>query len=225
MKTDEAYYFKSHSSQLGPYSYEDLQELFRKRVIDVNTPIRKIGGFDWCPLQKCQELFPFRTPQLTSPDKKASRHSLIEFLTNFGFFHLEPIKFEEFVMKIFEAFGVKGKLTPVTGDEGIDIELTFPDGKKAIAQCKRYNNDQSVGAKDVRELLGTMTHSNSTYGFFVTTSTFTDQAKSFVEGKTLFLIDGIKLKRLFLLACEAESNQIAIKYPLRAITTLSTYLA
>lgn len=189
------YYYREASGlgDKGPFSFEELRELYQEKVINEHSLIRKIDGFDWRPLEECQEIFLFR-------------ERLIEYLSNFGFLHLEPAKFEEFVLKIFEALGLKGKLTPVTGDDGIDIELTSTDGKKAIAQCKRYNNDQTIGVRDVRELIGAMVHSNSAYGFFVTTSTYTDQAKEFAKGKKLLLIDGTKLRKLFLLAVDAERD-------------------
>ena len=222
METDnELYYFKDTLGQKGPFSLQELQSLYKDQTIVEYTLIRKIRGFDWCPLEKCQEIFPFNANQFLLSDKITSRCSLIEYLSDFGFLHLEPTKFEEFVMKIFNALGLKGKLTPVTGDNGIDIELALPHSEKAIAQCKRYNNDQTVGVRDVRELLGAMVHSNSIYGFFVTTSTFTDQAKGFAMGKNLFLIDGIKLRRLFLSASEAEMSERTIKDPIKLITDVT----
>jgi hypothetical protein len=221
VKADNEFYnYRKKERQYGPYSLQEIQTLYRNQTISGRTLIRKIGGFDWCPLEECQEIFPFNSSQFSLPERETPRCSLIEYLSNFGFLHLEPTKFEEFVMKIFEALGLKGKLTPVTGDDGIDIELTLPNGKKAIVQCKRYNNDQTIGVKDLRELLWAMVHSNSAYGFFVTTSTFTDQAEGFVMGKNLFLIDGMKLKKLFLLATEAEMDNRIIKNPISLITDL-----
>lgn len=208
------YYYREAAGLIdkGPFSFQDLRELYQENIINNQSLVRKIDGFDWRPLEDCQEFVLYR-------------ERLIEYLSRFGFLHLDPVKFEEFVLKIFEALGLKGKLTPVTGDDGIDIELTSPDGKRAIAQCKRYNYDQTVGVKDVRELLGAMVHSSSVYGFFVTTSTYSEQAKDFANGKKLLLIDGAKLRKLFLLAIDTEGDSSIIDTrSLDPITRIATFV-
>lgn len=199
------YYIREVAGDKGPFSIQELRDLYKSGYINEESLIREIGGFDWRPLEQCREFPPFRE-DIGGQSSALRPLNLIEYLSDFGFQHLDPVKFEEFVMKIFEAFGLAGKLTPVTGDDGIDIELFSTDGKKAIAQCKRYNADQTIGVRDIRELLGAMVHSNSAHGFFVTTSTFTDQAKDFAKGKNLLLVDGPKLKKLFLLAVDAERD-------------------
>jgi len=65
-------------------------------------------------------------------------------------------------------------LTPKTGDHGVDIKLESPSGSICVVQCKRYNRDQAVSAKELREFLGAMTFAKATLGFFITTSYFTE---------------------------------------------------
>jgi len=196
------YYYRKPSGDRGPFSVQELEELYQKGSIDEHSLIRKINEYDWCSLTECRDIFPF----MEKENQDVSRGGLVEYLSNFGFLHLDPTQFEEFVMRIFEALGLKGNLTPVTGDGGIDIELISPHGKKAIAQCKRYNSEQTIGVRDVRELLGAMVHSNSSYGFFVTTSTYTEQAIDLSKGKPLVLIDGSQFKKLFLMAVDSERD-------------------
>lgn len=133
--------------------------------------------------------------------------SLISFFTEFGFNHVDPLKFEELMLKVFQALGFDGKLTPPSGDDGIDIILTDLKGIKVIAQCKRFAEQQNINPKDVREFLGSIVHAEAKYGFFITTTTFSDQAKSFCEEKNIILIDGPKLIKLFLLAVQVEINK------------------
>jgi HJR/Mrr/RecB family endonuclease len=99
---------------------------------------------------------------------KGQIHSflLISYLTEFGFNHLDPLKFEELILNIFQVCGFKGELTPVSGDEGIDIQLVDPTGIKGIVQCKRYADDQPISPKDVREFLGSMVHAGAEYVIF-----------------------------------------------------------
>jgi restriction endonuclease Mrr len=148
---------------------------------------------------------------------------LIKYLIDFGFNHLEPLKFEELTLKVFEAFDFKGELTPTSGDEGIDILLTDPKGTKVIVQCKRYSEDQNISPKEVREFLGSMVHANAAYGYFITTTSFSEQAKEFIKDKNIYLIDRVRLKQLFLLAVKAEVDSSAFyefeKDPRKLIST------
>jgi HJR/Mrr/RecB family endonuclease len=144
-------------------------------------------------------------PTTSNVKKEIESHLfLVRYLIDFGFNHLEPLQFEELTLKVFEAMGFKGELTPITGDNGIDIVLTDPKGIKGVVQCKRYAEDQSISPKEVREFLGSMIHAKAEYGYFTTTTSFSEQAKEFSKGKTIFLIDRTKLKQLFLLAVQAE---------------------
>lgn len=111
--------------------------------------------------------------------------------------YMDPIQFENFVFSIFEVFGFKGELTPNNGDEGIDLIL-YEFGSVIIVQCKRFNNDLKVGSKELRDFLGAMFHTDAIHGYFITTSSFTDQAKSYcVSHKNITLIDFERLERMF----------------------------
>lgn len=153
---------------------------------------------------------------------------LISYLTEFSFNHLDPLKFEKLISKIFEICGFKVELTPISGDEGIDILLVDPTGLKGIVQCKRYVKDQIISPKDVREFLGSMVHAGAEYGYFTTTTTFSDQAKEFSKSKNIYLIDGTKLKQLFLLAVQVEADYYTFvdlkKNPRKLISDKLTFL-
>lgn len=118
-------------------------------------------------------------------------------LIDASFTHLKPTDFEAFVLEIFEALNFSGSLTPTTGDRGIDILLDSTAGPIAI-QCKKYDDNATIGAKELREFLGALVHFKAVHGFFVTTSSFTSQAKDFSnEHNNITLIDGECLKKLF----------------------------
>ena len=131
-------------------------------------------------------------------------NSIINFLLSFGFNHIEPLKFEELILNVFKKFGFTGNLTPVTGDDGIDIFLYDANGLKGIAQCKRYAENQNISAKDIREFLGSMIHVNAQFGYFITTTSFSEQAREFSKGKQFYLIDGVRLKQIVLHAIAIE---------------------
>lgn len=131
------------------------------------------------------------TPDMSEP---------LQFLVQAGFNHLKAVDFETFVLRIFESFGFLGSLTPATGDEGIDV-LLQDHRATIVAQCKRYDDESKIGAKELREFLGAMTHAKAIHGYYVTTSSFSDQARFFAKDHDeITLIDGDQLKRLFLFA-------------------------
>jgi restriction endonuclease Mrr len=82
-----------------------------------------------------------------------------------------------------------------TGDLGIDIFATDPNGERVGIQCKRYAPDRLVPAPDVRLLYGDMTHAE-VRGVFVTTSGYTADARSYADSHGINLIDGRRLAQL-----------------------------
>jgi hypothetical protein len=135
-------------------------------------------------------------------------NSIAALAIDFGFQGLEPTRFEELVLRVFETFGFIGELTPVTGVEGIDILLVDPTGEAAVVQCKRYAESHSIAPQDVRALLGSMVHANASYAYFVTTSKFSIQSVRFCEGKPIFLIDRSRFRRLLLFALALDLEQV-----------------
>ncbi len=107
---------------------------------------------------------------------------------------LSPETFEEFVAELFEALGYTVEQTGGTGDEGADLRLRRKD-LLAIVQCK-YHKRSVVGSPELQKFLGTIHHTRSHKGFFVTTSTFSLAAEKFVADHPIELIDGPRLVEL-----------------------------
>jgi restriction system protein len=76
-------------------------------------------------------------------------------------------------------------------DEGIDLVLTKRD-EYYLARCKRWRA-VTVGVKTVRELCGVMAARHAAGGFVVTSGSFSAEAKKFVEGREIELINGEQL--------------------------------
>src|SRR5262249_2302917 len=83
---------------------------------------------------------------------------------------LSPETFEEFVAELFESLGYDVEQTGGTGDLGADLRL-HRDDLRAIVQCK-YHKGGVVGSPELQKFLGTIHHTHSHKGFFVTTSSF-----------------------------------------------------
>lgn len=108
---------------------------------------------------------------------------------------LTPESFEEFVAELFEALGYEVEQVGGSGDEGADLRLRRGDGLLAVVQCK-YHKKGVVGSPVLQKFLGTIHHTLSHKGFFVTTSTFSLSAEKFAAEHPIELVDGPRLIEL-----------------------------
>jgi restriction system protein len=104
---------------------------------------------------------------------------------------LDPEAFEEFVAELFEALGYDVEIVGGSGDEGADVLLRRRDWLVAVVQCKFHKG--VVGSPMLQKFLGTIHHTKSHKGFFVTTSTFSLAAEKFAAENPIELIDGARL--------------------------------
>ncbi|MFO0908718.1 MAG: restriction endonuclease [Isosphaeraceae bacterium] len=107
---------------------------------------------------------------------------------------LTPEGFEEFVAELFEAMGYEVETVGGSGDEGADLRVKR-GGLLAVVQCK-YHTRGVVGSPELQKFLGTVHHTRSHKGFFVTTRTFSLAAEKFVAQHPIELIDGPRLVEL-----------------------------
>jgi restriction system protein len=107
---------------------------------------------------------------------------------------LTPEGFEEFVAEVFEALGYDVERVGGTGDEGADLKV-LRRGQRGVVQCK-YHTRGVVGSPELQKFLGTIHHTRSHKGFFVTTRTFSLAAEKFVAEHPIELIDGPRLVEL-----------------------------
>jgi restriction system protein len=107
---------------------------------------------------------------------------------------LTPEGFEEFVAELFEALGYDVERIGGSGDEGADLRVTRR-GLVGVVQCKYFTRGV-VGSPDLQKFLGTIHHTRSHKGFFVTTRTFTLAAEKFVAEHPIELVDGPRLVEL-----------------------------
>jgi restriction system protein len=107
---------------------------------------------------------------------------------------LTPEGFEEFVGEVFEALGFEVEHVGGTGDEGADLRVRRA-GLLGIVQCK-YHSRGVVGSPELQKFLGTIHHTRSHKGFFVTTRTFSLAADKFAAEHPIELIDGPRLVEL-----------------------------
>jgi restriction endonuclease Mrr len=113
-----------------------------------------------------------------------------------GLLTLTPREFEIRVGEILREYGYEDvEHVGRTGDLGIDIFATDPNGERVGVQCKRYALDKLARAPEVRLLYGDMTHAG-VRGVFVTTSDFTADARAYADSHGINLINGERLTQL-----------------------------
>ena len=92
--------------------------------------------------------------------------------------------------------------TGKTGDDGIDgvINQDVLGVDKIYIQAKRYADNHSVTAGDLRNFIGALDMCRAVKGVFVTTSSFTADARNTVKkaSKNIVLIDGAQLTQLMI---------------------------
>jgi restriction system protein len=103
--------------------------------------------------------------------------------------------FEEFVGELFEMLGFEVEHAGGSGDLGADLRLRRKDGLVAVVQCK-FHKQTVVGSPELQRFLGTLHHTKSHKGFFVTTSTFSLAAEKFAAEHPIELVDGPRLVEL-----------------------------
>ena len=124
---------------------------------------------------------------------------------------ITPAAFEGLVLQVLAKMGYGGgdvkqiQGVPRGPDGGIDGKINEDKlGLDQIyIQAKRYS-ENSIGRPTIQSFVGAMSGGGCKKGVFVTSSTFTSEAKSFATGLTdvrLVLIDGVRLAKLMIEHC------------------------
>ena len=124
---------------------------------------------------------------------------------------ISPAAFEGLVLQVLAKMGYGGgdakqiQGVPRGPDGGIDGKINEDKlGLDQIyIQAKRYS-ENSVGRPTIQSFVGAMSGGGCKKGVFVTSSTFTSEAKSFAVGLTdvrLVLIDGVRLAKHMIEHC------------------------
>lgn len=115
------------------------------------------------------------------------------------FWNLNPVDFEYLIAALFESMDYKVSVTKSSYDEGIDVNADKNElgrKEKVVIQCKRYTK-QTIGIRDIRNLLGVIHDKKATKGILITTSKFSSESKKFEKNNpSIELIDISDLMKL-----------------------------
>ncbi len=157
---------------------------------------------------------PFLLAAVFSYIKSLSRRKLVD--TQTGIHSIREMHWLDFERMVGEVFKRQGYHVEEQGgagpDGGIDLVL-HKGGRKSIVQCKRWKNVQ-VGVSPVRELYGVMTAERADACIFVSSGTYTADARAFADGKPIQLIEG---EKLVILLREVQSTPQQTVVPSRQI--------
>ncbi len=111
---------------------------------------------------------------------------------------LTPYQFEEYVAGLLRAQGYKGvRRVGGSGDFNADVTARDPEGRSVVVQCKRYAVGNRIGSPAIQTFIGMVhVHHKAERGIFVTTSSYTDDARALARQHGLTLWDGSDLTRM-----------------------------
>lgn len=109
--------------------------------------------------------------------------------------------FEEVVLDLLVALGYGGSKPDAaarvgrSGDGGIDGVIREDTlGLDAIyVQAKKWAPERNVGPREIREFLGALQDVEASKGIFITTSSFSSDARELARRRRIVLMDGIEL--------------------------------
>ena len=106
---------------------------------------------------------------------------------------LGGIEFEQELGKLFRALGYNVKLTPASGDQGVDLILR-KNGKTTVVQCKAHKRPASPAM--VRELYGSMYAFGADSAILACTGGFSGGVRDFARGRPIQLISAQEIARM-----------------------------
>lgn len=119
-----------------------------------------------------------------------------------------PAFFEQLIVDLLVAMGYGGSHKNAaaqlgrSGDGGVDgvVNEDRLGLDRVYVQAKRYAEGNTIGRPDVQAFVGSLVGLGATKGVFVTTSTFSPQARDFVKhlAQRVILIDGQRLADLMI---------------------------
>lgn len=109
-------------------------------------------------------------------------------------YHEHPTQFEGYVGELYRKQGFKVHQTKATGDGGRDLIMT-KNGIRYNVEVKLYSPSNKIGRPLIQKLHSAAI-TDKAHPIFVTTSTYTDEARRYAHEIGCELVDGYKLEQL-----------------------------
>jgi hypothetical protein len=105
--------------------------------------------------------------------------------------HMDGVDFEHYVAARLRSAGYTVEMTTTTGDFGVDLIVTSPEGVRRAIQCKR--KAKPVGVSAVQEVVAGAKHYGCTSTMVVSNSEFTPAAIQLANANSCLLIGRSRL--------------------------------
>ena len=119
---------------------------------------------------------------------KDSIDNILKVAINDRFRNFNPYDFEQFIGELYKKRGYEVEGTNYSGDFGADV-IVVKDGIKTVVQVKRYHETNTVGVKDINQVLGAMSYYNADKATVITTSDFSKPGVELSERTNVELIN------------------------------------
>jgi restriction system protein len=123
-------------------------------------------------------------------------------------YQVSSTQFEQVIIDLLIAMGYgggrseMGKAIGKSGDQGLDgvIREDALGLDVVYIQAKKHKLNSTIGRPDIQSFAGSLEGARATKGLFVTTATFSQQARDYVEkiSKRIILLDGEELADLMI---------------------------
>lgn len=113
-----------------------------------------------------------------------------------------PKDFEYWCSDRLKAEGWRTKLTPPTGDQGVDI-IAEKNGISVAIQCKMYSSS-SVGNQAVQQVHAGASHHRTHYAAVITNSKYTNSAKQLSKSTGVILLNHNEIPEIYLRLLELK---------------------
>ena len=119
---------------------------------------------------------------------KDSIENILEVAINDRFRNFTPYDFEDFIGELYKKRGYDVEGTNYSGDFGADV-IVIKDDIKTVIQVKRYHENNTVGVKDINQVLGSKSYYNADKATVITTSDFSKPGIELSERTNVELIN------------------------------------
>lgn len=128
----------------------------------------------------------------------AGRRSCMRARTLGEMLALDPSQFEEFVADVLRRQSFKNvRRVGGSGDLNADVVARDSNGRSVVVQCKRYKPGNRIGSPAIQTFIGMVAvHHKADRGIFVTTSSYTNDARRLAQQHGITLWDGGDLTRM-----------------------------
>lgn len=104
-------------------------------------------------------------------------------------FEHDPIGFEHLCAEILQEMGAYVHITPAVKDGGYDLDIWFQH-QRYLGECKCFAPEHKVGRPYLQKLVGANAVEHADKLIFLTTSSFTEDAKAYARQVHMQLVDG-----------------------------------